>query len=122
MITPFLVLEDLQRYNDLVNSFARQVDQCSQVKDIMEILRTANLKITENIAENLESIISVVNMRLDPKKNKYWQIFGSWIEEGPFHFWKVYSSPPRGSFFIGNHLHLCQQKFKIQISQKKNVL
>ena len=47
MITPFLVLEDLQRYNDLVNSFARQVDQCSQVKDIMEILRTANLKITE---------------------------------------------------------------------------
>ena len=47
MITPFLVLEDLQRYNDLVNSFARQVDHCSQVKDIMEILRTANLKITE---------------------------------------------------------------------------
>ena len=47
MIAPFLVLEDLQQYNDLVNSFAHQVDQCSQVKDIMEILRNANLKITE---------------------------------------------------------------------------
>ena len=47
MITPFLVLEDLQRCNDLVKSFAHQVDQCSQVKDIMEILRTANLKIIE---------------------------------------------------------------------------
>ena len=40
----------------------------------MEILKTRLLK---NIAENLESIISVVNMKLDPEKNKYWPIFGS---------------------------------------------
>ena len=51
-------------------------------------------------------------MRLDPEKNEYWPIFGSWIEEGLL-------QSPVGKFFYKQYLHLCQQKLKIQISQEK---
>ena len=52
-------------------------------------------RLLKNVADNLESIISVVNVRLDPEKNKY---FLNWGRSFPF--LEGLLQFPRGEVFL----------------------
>ena len=79
-------------------------------------------KSNENTPFCFNDIFSPVNERCGTEKNKNRKIFGFWIRESPyFQFWKSSLQVPLRKCFTSNHLCLCQQKFKIQISHQQNI-